>query len=265
MSEPTYLDDIVAWHRQRAESDARSVTALREQAMQAPPTRGFAGALKAVNGLGVIAEVKRRSPSMGAIHEDLDPAEMAKRYVAGGATCLSVLTDEKFFGGSAADLQAARLAVDIPVLRKDFTVCESDIYDARLMGADAILLIVAVLSDDELSNLAMAAADVGLDALVEVHDEAELDRAVKAGASLIGVNQRDLRTFAVDQQRAVRVAASFPNGVVRVAESGVRGPQDATELYSGGFDAVLVGTSLVASQDPSEAVASLRTVQRIKA
>lgn len=265
MSEPTYLDDIVAWHRRRAADQSRPLAELRQEALQMPPTRNFAGALAQVEGLGVIAEVKRRSPSMGSIRADLDPATMATRYADGGATCLSVLTDEEFFGGSAADLAAARAAVDLPVLRKDFTVCEADVYDARRMGADAVLLIVAVLSDDELATFLAAATEVGLDALVEVHDEHELQRALKAGASMVGVNQRDLRTFAVDQERAVRVASSFPTNVVRVAESGVRGPTDAATLYAAGFDAVLVGTSLVASQDPADAVRDLRAVRKVQA
>ena len=173
----------------------------------------------------MISEVKRRSPSKGALAPDLDPAALAERYAAGGATCLSVLTDERWFGGSAADLVAARAAVGLPVLRKDFTVGPHDVCDARLMGADCVLLIAAALDDTELATLHDLAVEVGIDALVEVHDEAEVDRALAVGATLIGVNQRDLVTFEVDTERAVRVAPCIPDDVVRVAESGIRGPR----------------------------------------
>ncbi len=198
----------------------------------------------------MIAEVKRRSPSKGDLHADLDPARLAADYAAGGATCLSVLTDQEWFGGSPADLAAARGAVSIPVLRKDFTVCEADVCDARIMGADAVLLIAAALDDAELAAFHELAGEVGLDALVEIHDEAELERALAVGATLVGVNQRDLVTFEVDTDRAVRMAPQMPAGVVRVAESGVRGVDDATRLAEAGYHAVLVGESLVTAGDP---------------
>jgi indole-3-glycerol phosphate synthase len=221
--------------------------------------RGFAAALRgAGEGIAVIAEIKRRSPSRGELHPGLDPARLAGQYAEGGAACLSVLTDEEFFGGSPDDLRAAREAVDLPVLRKDFTVSAADVCDARLMGADAVLLIVAALDDAELRDLHAVATELGLDALVEVHDEAELDRALAAGADLIGVNQRDLTTFEVDPARAQRVAAAMPEGVLRVAESGVQGPDDAAVLAAAGFHAVLVGESLVTSGDPAAAVRALR-------
>ena len=172
--------------------------------------------------LGVIAEIKRRSPSKGDLNVGLDPAALAATYEAGGAACLSVLTDEAHFGGSIADLEQARDACGLPVIRKDFTVCELDVIDARLMGADAVLLIAAALSDDELLRFHDLAVGIGLDALVEIHDEAELERALAVGATLIGVNQRDLVTFEVDQERAVRMAGAIPGGAVKVAESGVR-------------------------------------------
>ena len=160
--------------------------------------------------LAVIAEVKRRSPSKGPLDAGLDPAAVAADYEAGGAACVSVLTDEEFFGGSPADLAAARSACGLPVLRKDFTVSRADVCDARLMGADAVLLIVAALSDDELSSFLGLAQELSLDALVEVHDEAELERALDAGAELVGVNQRDLTTFAVDPERAARLVGGDP-------------------------------------------------------
>ncbi len=253
----TYLDAILDHHRARVAADERSVHLLIDQARQAPPARPFREALEGGDQLGVIAEIKRRSPSRGDLHAELDPAAMGRVYRDGGAVALSVLTDGPHFGGSADDLRAARAAVDLPVLRKDFTVAPIDVCDARLMGADCVLLIAAALDDAELADLHRLAADLGLDALVEVHDEAEVERALAAGAGLVGVNQRDLHTFAVDQERAVRVATSIPPGVVRVAESGVRGVDDARTLAGAGYHAVLVGESLVTAPDPAAAVAAL--------
>jgi indole-3-glycerol phosphate synthase len=193
----TYLDRILAAHRERARADGRDVAPLVAEARAQPPCRGFAAALRAAAGMGVIAEVKRRSPSKGDLAADLDPAELAWAYEQGGATCLSVLTDAEFFGGSPGDLRAAREATGLPVLRKDFTVAPADVCDARIMGADAVLLIAAALDDDELGELHTLAVDIGLDVLVEVHDEQELERAVGIEASLIGVNLRDIVTFVV--------------------------------------------------------------------
>jgi indole-3-glycerol phosphate synthase len=258
----TYLAPILAAHRAAAAADRRPLDELIEQARAVPPARGFRAALASGGPQGgrpaVIAEVKRRSPSLGPIAPELVPGVLAKAYAEGGAACVSVLTDERFFGGSEADLAEARAAVDLPVLRKDFTVSDADVCDARIMGADAVLLIVAALTDAELPRLCSLAAEVGLDALVEVHDEAEMERALSAGARLVGVNQRDLRTFAVDRHRAERLAASIPDGVVKVAESGVRDGVDAARLAAAGYDAVLVGEHLVRSDDPTEAVKALR-------
>jgi indole-3-glycerol phosphate synthase len=255
---PTYLDTILDTHRAAAAADPRPLDELVEAARVEAPTRGFAAALTAADGLAVIAEVKKRSPSRGDLAPELIPSVLAKAYADGGATCLSVLTDAEFFGGSPADLGEARAAVDLPVLRKDFTVSDRDVCDARIIGADAVLLIVAALSDDELVAFATLGAELGLDALVEVHDEAELERALAAGAALVGVNQRDLTTFEVDTNRAVRVAGAIPDGVVRVAESGITGPDDAARLADAGYHAVLVGESLVTSPDPAAAVRALR-------
>jgi indole-3-glycerol phosphate synthase len=258
----TYLDRIVAAHRAAATLDRRPLDDLVARAGAMPPTRGFAAALRAGAADGrtaVIAEIKRRSPSKGDLFPDLDPAVLAKEYAAGGAACLSVLTDQAFFGGSADDLQAARAAVPLPVLRKDFTVGPADVCDARLMGADAVLLIAAALDDAELARLHSLAGEVGIEALVEVHDEAELDRALAVGATLVGVNQRDLVTFEVDHDRARRMGAAMPASVVRVAESGVRDAADAVALRIAGYDAVLVGESLVTSGNPAAAVTALRT------
>ena len=255
----TYLDDILRRHRAAAQADERALDDLVVEAEGLAPARGFAAALRACEGLGVIAEVKRRSPSKGPLHPDLDPAAMAAGYEAGGATCLSVLTDAESFGGSPADLAAARAGCALPTLRKDFTVSAIDVVDARLMGADCVLLIAAALDDQELHAFHDLAQELGLDALVEVHDEAELERALACGATLVGVNQRDLVTFEVDHERAVRMAAAFPDDVVSVAESGVRGPEDAAALAAAGYDAVLVGESLVTSGDPAAAVGALRS------
>ncbi|MFN0090855.1 MAG: indole-3-glycerol phosphate synthase TrpC [Acidimicrobiales bacterium] len=254
----TYLDRILAAHRLTAAGDERPVAALLAAAEAAPPARGFAAALAAETRLAVIAEVKRRSPSKGELAPGLDPAALGASYAAGGAACLSALTDAEFFGGSPADLAAARAGSGLPVLRKDFTVCERDVLDARVMGADCVLLIAAALDDAELAAFHALAAEVGLDALVEIHDEAELERALAVGATLVGVNQRDLVTFEVDTARAERMAPLMPPEVVRVAESGIGGPADAARLAAAGYHAVLVGESLVRAADPAAAVAALR-------
>lgn len=258
MTAATYLDRILADHRATAALDTRPLDQLIDLAKAQPPARGFLAALERTDGVAVIAEVKRRSPSKGDLHADLDPATVAKAYAAGGAACLSVLTDRDYFGGSPEDLQAARGAVDLPVLRKDFTVAATDVCDARIMGADAVLLIVAALDDGELRDFHALAVEVGLDVLVEIHDEAELERALAVGAALVGVNQRDLFTFQVDTERAVRVAQAMPATVVGVAESGIRGPADVAALRAAGFDAVLVGESLVTATDPAATLAALR-------
>jgi indole-3-glycerol phosphate synthase len=253
---PTYLGDILTSHRARADSDARDPDELAAQAADRPPPRPFAAALRG-GGLSCIAEVKRRSPSKGDLEPDLQPDVVAKEYVAGGASCLSVLTDGPHFGGSAHDLTEARTASGLPTLRKDFTVQEADVVDARLMGADAVLLIVAALDDEELTRFHARAAALGMAALVEVHDGEELSRALAAGAGLIGVNQRDLRTFEVDQDRACALATRIPSDVVAVAESGIRDADDARRLAEAGYDAILVGETLVRAADRAAALRSL--------
>jgi indole-3-glycerol phosphate synthase len=255
---PTYLDRILDAHRAAAAADRRDAAELAHRAAACPPGRPFAAALAAGPGVAVIAEVKRASPSKGPLAPDLDPATLARSYEGGGADCLSVLTDRDFFGGSPDDLAAARAATGLPVLRKDFTVGAADVCDARLMGADAVLLIAAALSPALLTELVALSASIGIDALVEVHDEAEAEAAVGAGATLVGVNQRDLVTFEVDTARAERVVKAFPPGVVAVAESGIRSPDDVARLADAGFAAVLVGESLVTAPDPGAAVAALR-------
>ena len=205
-----------------------------------------------------MAEIKRRSPSKGDLFADLDPAVLARHYEDGGASCLSVLTDEPHFGGSIDDLRTARAAVDLPVLRKDFTVAVRDVFDTRLMGADCILLIAAALDANELVELSGTALAIGLDVLVEIHDEDELAVAVAAAAPAIGVNQRDLVTFEVDHVRAERMAGVIPTSVVKIAESGVRDANDASTLRRAGYDAILVGETLVRSGDPTAELRSLR-------
>jgi len=234
----TYLDEIVDAHRASAALDNRSLDQLTSTVAGLAPARGFVAAIRAAKQLGVIAEVKRRSPSAGELAPDLDPGVLAEQYREGGATCCSVLTDANFFGGSEADLEAVRHSVELPILRKDFIVSELDVVDTRLMGADCVLLIAAVLDDVELADF---------------HSH----RALGLGAELIGVNQRDLETFEVDTERAVRVGSSLPRGVVRVAESGISGPGDIPALVAAGFDSVLVGQSLASHTDPAGGVRAL--------
>jgi indole-3-glycerol phosphate synthase len=253
----TYLDNILEFHRARAASDARVLEALIDEAMSCAPPRGFANAISLTPHLAVIAEIKRRSPSKGDLNAEMDASVMAMNYQLGGASCLSVLTDEPHFGGSVADLQTARNACSLPVIRKDFTVDARDVCDARIMGADCVLLIAAALSSDELSDFLALARRIDIDALVEVHDETELAITVDAGATLIGVNQRDLVTFKVDQERAVRMGSLIPSHLVKVAESGVRGREDAVALRAAGYDAVLVGEHLVTAEDPARALTEL--------
>ena len=253
----TYLDDILLWHRQRAQRDSRVLTELMDVARRSAPPRGFGKAIQDTPHLSVIAEIKRRSPSKGDLNEGLKPELLARAYQTGGASCLSVLTDENYFGGSVTDLQTARAACDVPVLRKDFTVDPRDVCDARIMGADCVLLIAAALSQEELARCMEVARFVDIDVLVEVHDEIELERALQVDATIIGVNQRDLVTFAVDHDRAVLMGSLMPSHVVRVAESGVRGRDDALSLRSAGYDAVLVGEHLVTSSDPAAALTDL--------
>jgi indole-3-glycerol phosphate synthase len=257
---PAYLSTIVAAHRAQAEGDRRDLAAALEDAGQVGGVRSFVDAIRAEAshmGMAVISEIKRRSPSKGDLDLGLDPTLVATDYEAGGAACLSVLTDQDFFGGSRNDLQMARSACALPVLRKDFTVSALDVCDARLMGADAVLLIVAALSYEELARFLDLARQLELTALVEVHDEAELQKALTAGAEVVGVNQRDLRTFEVDHQRALKLGGMMPDGVVAVAESGIRDSDDVRRLSEAGYQAVLVGETLMRSGDRRAAVQEL--------
>ncbi len=228
-----------------------SLGELRQLAALAPPVIDALAALKADQSVHVIAEIKRSSPSKGKLAPITDPASLASSYAAGGASVISVLTEERRFGGSLADLAAVRAAVDIPVLRKDFIVEDYQIWEARAWGADLVLLIVAALDDQQLARLFAVVEEVGMHALVEVHDEAEVARAVAVGARIMGVNARDLRTLDVDRATFARLAAGIPAGVVTIAESGVRGPDDVADYVAQGANAVLVGEALVTGDDPA--------------
>jgi indole-3-glycerol phosphate synthase len=231
---------------------------VKEAAAAAPPARDALAALRAP-GVGVIAEVKRSSPSKGALAAIPDPAALASDYAAGGARCISVLTEPRRFGGSLADLDAVRAAVDVPVLRKDFIISSYQIHEARAHGADLVLLIVAALEQNVLVGLHERIESLGMTALVEVHSEEEADRALQAGAKVIGVNARNLRTLEVDRSIFERIAPGLPSHVVKIAESGVRGPHDLISYAAAGADAVLVGEGLVTDRSPRQAVADLVT------
>lgn len=253
----TYLDDLLTTARERVAvaRAAEPLAALRERAETSQPPPSFHAAL-AGDGVAVIAEVKRASPSKGPLAPDLDAAGQAARYRAGGAAAISVLTEPSRFAGSLADLEAVA-ALGVPALRKDFLVDASQVWEARAAGAAAVLLIVAALDDVTLSDLLRVVEEAGLDALVEVHDDAELDRAATAGARIIGVNARDLRTFAIDHDAFARLRPSFPTDVLAIAESGITTPADVRAARDAGADAVLVGEHLVRSEDPAASVAAL--------
>jgi indole-3-glycerol phosphate synthase len=254
------LDEIVAGVREQVEDRQRRVPleVLREKASKAPPVRDAYRVLRRA-GVGVIAEVKRASPSAGTLADIPDAAALAGEYEAGGARCISVLTEPDFFRGSLADLATVRGAVDVPVLRKDFVLSSYQVHEARAYGADLVLLIVALLEQPVLIGLRERIESLGMTALVEVHDEVEADRALEAGARVIGVNARNLRTMEVDRSVFERVAPGLPNHVIKIAESGVRGPHDLIRYAAAGADAVLVGEGLVRQKSPRDAVAELVT------
>ncbi|CAL9557466.1 indole-3-glycerol phosphate synthase TrpC [Streptomyces sp. enrichment culture] len=258
------LDEIVEGVRADLAVRRRKVpeAALRERAAAAGPPVDCAALLRAGEGPAVIAEVKRASPSKGVLAEIADPAALAAEYAAGGAAAISVLTEQRRFGGSLDDLDAVRARVSVPVLRKDFIVGAYQLWEARAHGADLALLIVAALDQPLLADLVALATEIGLTPLVEVHDEAEAERAAATGAPVVGVNARDLRTLAVDRGTFARVAPHLPGGVVKVAESGVRGPVDVAGYAMAGADVVLVGEALVTGTDPRATLASLLTATR---
>jgi indole-3-glycerol phosphate synthase len=260
----TVLDEILTTKRAEVDSLRLRRDELTAALPDAPAVRDFGAALRRPDGgLAVIAEIKRRSPSKGDLAPDLVPADTARAYADGGAACLSVLTDGPYFGGDLSDLRAARAAVGLPVLRKDFTVDPLQLIEARAAGADAALLIVAALPDDGLlRELHDAATGLGLTVLVEVHDEPELDRALALEAGVIGVNARDLATFGEDLSLGERIAKRIPEAVAAVAESAIRSVDDARRMAGAGFDAVLVGEALVRSADPTGLVAAMTSVPR---
>lgn len=253
------LDEIVVGVREDLEQRQAEtpLDRLQERVARAPAALDALAALSEPDGVKVIAEVKRSSPSKGALAAIADPAGLAADYAAGGASVISVLTERRRFGGSLDDLVAVRAAVDTPLLRKDFIVSSYQLWEARAHGADMVLLIVAALDQEALVSLLERAESLGMTALVETHDEDEVRRAVDAGARVVGVNARNLRTLDVDRSTFERLSPIIPPGVVKVAESGVRGPHDVLEYARHGAHAVLVGESLVTGGHPREAVADL--------
>lgn len=252
------LDDILVGAR--ADLAAREallpLDAVKALAAARPTALDGVAALRQP-GVAVIAEVKRSSPSKGALAAIADPAALAQDYAAGGASVISVLTEQRRFGGSLADLDAVRARVDTPLLRKDFVVSSYQVWEARAHGADLVLLIVAALEQEALISLLERTESLGMTPLVEVHDEAELDRALAAGARVVGVNARDLRTLQIDRSVFARLAPQIPDGVLKIAESGVRGPHDLLAYAAHGADAVLVGEGVVVGGNPRQAVADL--------
>jgi indole-3-glycerol phosphate synthase len=254
------LDQILASTREDLEARRReaplSDLIASGDAAPRPPAHAFRDALTAP-GMSVIAEHKRRSPSAGAIRSGSSVAEIAVAYERGGAAAMSVLTEERHFGGSLADLRAARAACSLPLLRKDFIVDSYQLHEAVLGGAAAVLLIVAALDDAELRELNAAALELGLDVLVEVHDASELERAAALGAVLIGVNNRDLRDFSVELERTFELLGAMPAGAIVVSESGIRDASDLARLGDAGVHAVLIGEGLMRSTDPAAALAAM--------
>lgn len=252
------LDRIVRTKREEAARLERWASALRRQAEEASAARGFRAALEdPADRVGLIAEVKRRSPSAGEIRPDLTAAGVGSVYEHAGANAVSVLTDGGYFGGSLDDLRAVRAAVSLPVLRKDFVISAVQVYEARAAGADAVLLIVRILDDAELGDLVALAGELGMDALVEAHDGDELERALAAGAQVVGINNRDLSTFETDLSVALGLASEVPPDRVLVAESGIRSAEDVDRLGAAGVDAVLVGESLMRADDIGAAAGEL--------
>jgi indole-3-glycerol phosphate synthase len=252
------LDDIIAGVREDLthRQSVMPLDRLKERCQHNDPALNPMPALSGP-GVAVIAEVKRSSPSKGTLAEIADPAALAVEYEAGGAAAISVLTEERRFAGSLDDLVRVRCAVSVPVLRKDFIVSAYQLFEARAAGADLVLLIAAALTDPELVSLVERARSIGLTPLVEVHTADEVQRALDAGASIIGVNARDLHTLEIEPTTFARLAPLIPDGIVRVAESGVRGPHDVIDLARAGADVVLVGEALVTGRDPRSGVADL--------
>ncbi|GAB3281948.1 indole-3-glycerol phosphate synthase TrpC [Parahaliea aestuarii] len=259
---PTILRRIVErkWEEVAERRRTDSITSLEARISEQTPPRGFSSALSlraAAGEAAVIAEVKKASPSKGVIRADFRPADIAASYAAGGAACLSVLTDIDFFQGADAYLQQARSACDLPVIRKDFTVDPYQVVEARAIGADAILLIVACLEDAQMAELAQTAAEVGLDVLVEVHDRAELERALELGLPLVGINNRDLHTFETRLETTLDLLAHIPADRTVVTESGIHTPDDVALMRDNGVNAFLVGEAFMRAEAPGEKLREL--------
>ncbi|MGC2486990.1 MAG: indole-3-glycerol phosphate synthase TrpC [Acidimicrobiales bacterium] len=256
----TYLDTILATHRHRAAHDTRNWRERVDEVRYDGPS--FILVLRQGSSpyVKLIAEIKRRSPSKGPLANDLDAAEVATVYRDAGANAISVVTDEDYFGGTMEDLEVVRRTVPLPILRKDFTVSENDILDAVEAGAGAVLLIVAALSDEELSSFVALTERCGIDALVEIHDAEESKRALDAGAKIIGINQRNLHTFEVDTERAASLINVLPRDCLAVCESGLSTLEDAERAAQAGFDAMLVGEAFVTASDPASVVKSFALV-----
>ena len=254
------LSQIVETKREEVARLTSRLGELRERAAAGPAPRDFAAAVAAPGAVSLIAEVKRRSPGAGSILLDLEPAALAADYEGAGASALSVLTDRQYFGGSGSDLSAARAAVSIPVLRKDFVLSEVQVLEARALGADAVLLIVGILSDVSLTDLRESIESLGMAALVEVHDEAEMTRALECGATVVGINNRDLRNFTTQLETSLKLVSSVPGSVSLVSESGIGSRSDVHLLGEAGVDAILVGEALLRAQSPGEKARELSGV-----
>jgi indole-3-glycerol phosphate synthase len=256
------LDEIIAYKKKEIEPLIALTKKLRASALMRNEFGGFRSALdRGPDQLGVISEVKKASPSAGIIDPDFDPIRQAKRYIDGGASCMSILTDQKYFQGHLSYLIEISKISPIPLLRKDFTVHECQIYEASVSGADAILLIVAALGQEELRRLYEAARDVQLDVLVEVHDLPEMERALELGADLIGINNRNLKTFTTDLATTEQLAEEVPDDVLLVSESGLKNPQDAQRALNAGANAILIGETLMRHDDPSRAIEEYLALQ----
>jgi indole-3-glycerol phosphate synthase len=259
---PNVLQVIVRSKEREIEALRSRAAELRTLAGDAPPVRDFRAALARPESVSLIAEVKRRSPGAGAIRPGLDPAKLAREYEAGGASALSVLTDGPYFGGSLADLSTIREAVQIPLLRKDFTLDPLHIWEARGAGADAVLLIVRILDDARLRDLRMLAEELGMEALVEAHGEGEVERALVSGARILGVNNRDLATFTTRLERTLELVPRVAPDVVFVSESGIRSREDVARLGEAGVDAILVGEALLLDDEPGNKARELAGIPR---
>ena len=261
--EGTYLEAIVASHRGRIARDDRDRAKLRTEARRVAGAQSFGAALVRADGLALIAECKRRSPSRGDLADIADPVSLGLAYQGGGAAAISVLTDHDYFSGSLSDLREISAAVKIPCLRKDFTVDVIDLYDARINGAAAILLIVAALAEFEVAAYLEEAKELGLDALVEVHSEAEIEVALRCGAEIIGINQRDLFDFSIDETLGEKLISALGSDVTKVLESGITRLDQVAEARRAGFDAILVGEALVRSGTPQDGAAAFVVAGRL--